>query len=51
MVQIFHNIFRYFNVLVYFLLCKSGKKQGISDRIRNDVFSICRKRIPDVELI
>lgn len=49
-VQIFHNIFRYSHVPVHYFLRKSGKEQGIGGRIWNDVFSICRQRILDVEL-
>ena len=50
-VQIFNNIFRYSNVLVYFLFCKSGKKQGIGRWVWNDVSGVCGEHISNVELI
>lgn len=50
MVQIFYNIFGYSNVLVYFLFCKSGKKQGIGRWVWNDVSGVCGEYVPDVEL-
>ena len=49
-VQVFDNIFGRSDVPVHSFLRKSGKEQGISGRIWNDVFGICRKCIPDVEL-
>ena len=51
MVQIFNNIFRYSNVLVYFLFRKSGKEQGIGRWVWNDVSGVCGEHIPNVELI
>lgn len=50
MVQIFDNIFRYSNVLVYFLFRKSGKEQGIGRWVWNDVSGVCGEHIPNVEL-
>ena len=50
MVQIFHNIFGRSDVPVHSPLRKSGKEQGIGGWIWDDVFGICRKLIPDVEL-
>lgn len=51
MVQISDNIFRYSNVLVYFLFRKSGKEQGIGRWVGNDVSGVCGEHIPNVELI
>lgn len=50
-VQISDNIFRYSNVLVYFIFRKSGKEQGIGRWVWNDVSGVCGEHIPNVELI
>lgn len=50
MVQIFYNIFGYPDVPVHSFLRKSWKEQGIGSWIWNDVFGICGKCVPDVEL-
>ena len=50
MVQIFHNILRYFDVPLYSVICKRKEGQGKHNWLWNNDILIPWKCVPDVEL-